>query len=190
MRGAKVPAQPPSMTSALLGGGPILGNQGTAGQIPSRKLKIMPDGTKGRLLTITADRRAGSRWSLLRSLPAYIPARSFAAAVIDLMAPDGSGQTTMDLIKKNVDALPGTISPFKPSLQALVKTAGDDVSQFRTAVERWKTSTRSKPTRSGTWPRGCWSMGNRSPRSRGTGPRAASSRSQPGSGGRLRSSAR
>jgi hypothetical protein len=136
MRGAKVPAQPPSVTSALLGG-PILGNQGIAGQIPSRKLTIMPGGTTGRLPTITADRQAGSRWSQLRSLPSYISARSFAAAVIDLLAPDGSGQTTMDVIKKNVDALPATMSPFKPSLQALLKTAGDDVSQFRTAVERW-----------------------------------------------------
>jgi hypothetical protein len=136
VRGIKVPAQPPSVTSALLGG-PIMGNQGMAGQIPSRKLTVMPDGTKGRLPTMTADRQAGSRWSQLRSLPSYIPARSFAAAVIDLLAPDGSGQTTMDVIKKNVDALPATMSPFKPSLQALVKTAGDDVSQFRIAVERW-----------------------------------------------------
>jgi hypothetical protein len=136
VRGAKVPAQPPSVTSALLGG-PILGNQGMAGQIPSRKLTITPDETKGRLPAISADRQAGSRRSQLRSLPAYIPARSFAAAVIDLVAPDGSGQTTMDVIKKNVDALPATMSPFKPSLQALIKTAGDDVSQFRTAVERW-----------------------------------------------------
>jgi len=136
VRGTKVPAQPPSVTSALLGG-PIMGNQGMAGQIPSRKLTIAPDGTKGRLPAMTADRQAGSRWSQLRSLPAYISARSFAAAVIDLLTPDGSGQTTMDVIKKNVDALPATMSPFKPSLQALIKTAGDDVSQFRTAVERW-----------------------------------------------------
>jgi hypothetical protein len=136
VRGTKVAAQPPSVTSALLGG-PILGNQGMAGQIPSRKLTITPDETKGRLPAISADRQAGSRRSQLRSLPAYIPARSFAAAVIDLVAPDGSGQTTMDVIKKNVDALPATMSPFKPSLQALIKTAGDDVSQFRTAVERW-----------------------------------------------------
>ena len=136
VRGGKVPPRPPSVTSALLGG-PIMGNQGMAGQIPSRKLTVMPDGTKGRLPAMTADRQAGSRWSQLRSLPAYIPARSFAAAVIDLLAPDGSGQTTMDVIKKNVDALPATMSPFKPSLQALVKAAGDDVSQFRTAVERW-----------------------------------------------------
>jgi DNA invertase Pin-like site-specific DNA recombinase len=40
-----------------------------------------------------------------------------------------------------------------------------------------------------TRPRGCWTTGNRSPRSRGTGPRAASGRSRPGSGGRPRSSA-
>ena len=134
--GTKVPAQPPSVTSALLGG-PIMGSQGIAGQAHSRKLVLSPAGTNGGLPAITADRQAGSRRTQLRSLPAYIPARSFAAAVIDLLAPDGSGPATMEVIKTNVDALPAAMYPFKPSLQALVKTAGNDVSQFRTAVERW-----------------------------------------------------
>ena len=53
-----------------------------------------------------------------------------------------------------------------------------------------RTSTRSRPRRSGTRRCGCWSTGNRSPRSRGTGPRGASGRSRRSSGGRPRSSAR
>src|SRR6185312_5397766 len=53
-----------------------------------------------------------------------------------------------------------------------------------------KRSTRSRPRRSGTRPCGCWSTGSRSPRSRGTGPRAGSGRSPRSSGGRPRSWAR
>jgi len=60
-----------------------------------------------------------------------------ADAVIDLVVPDAAGQTTMTTIQQNVGALPDSMSPFKPSLQALAKGAGDDVGRFRTAVEHW-----------------------------------------------------
>jgi hypothetical protein len=109
---AESPAPPPSVTGALLGG-PILGSQGMSGQIPNRKLTLAPTGQT------------------------RIPARSFAEAVIDLVVPDAAGQTTMTTIQQNVDALPDTMSPLKPSLQALVKNADNDVSRFRTEVEHW-----------------------------------------------------
>jgi len=126
------PVPPPPVTGALLGG-PILGNQGMTGQMSGRSITL---GTAGPQTGNWLSRRI-SRCSQLRGLPSYIPAKSFAEAVIDLVVPDAAGQTTMDVIKANVDALPDTLSPFKPSLQALVKTAGNDISQFRTAVERW-----------------------------------------------------
>jgi hypothetical protein len=75
-------------------------------------------------------------WRQRRSLPSYFPAESFAEAVIDLVVPDAAGQTTMATIQRNVGALPDGL-PFKSSLQALVKNAGDDVSRFQTSVERW-----------------------------------------------------
>ena len=131
-RAPDAPVPPPPVTGALLGG-PILGNQGIAGQMSDRTITL---GTGGQQTGNWLSRRV-SRWSQLRGLPSYIPSKSFAEAVIDLVVPDASGQTTMDIIKANVDALPDTMSPFKPSLQALVKTAGNDVSQFRIAVERW-----------------------------------------------------
>jgi hypothetical protein len=130
------PAQLPSATGALLGS-PILSSQGMAGQISSRKLMLAPTGHAGRLPKLTAAGGAGSRWRQCRSLPSYIPGRSFAEAVIDLVVPDLAGQTTMATIQQNVDALPASMSPFKPSLQALAKNAGDDVSRFRTEVEHW-----------------------------------------------------
>jgi hypothetical protein len=75
-------------------------------------------------------------WRQRRSLPSYISAKSFAEAVIDLLVPGAGGQTTMDAIKRGVDALPEGV-PFRSSLQALVKNADNDVSRFRTAVEHW-----------------------------------------------------
>ena len=98
----------------------------------------------------TASQQKGGVWRQRRSLPAYLSAKSFAEAVIDLVAPDTVGETTPDAagkttpdaagetvmatIQRNVDRLP---DPFKSSLQALARNAGDDVSRFRTSVERW-----------------------------------------------------
>jgi hypothetical protein len=144
---ADAPAEMPSAASALLGG-PILGSQGMVGQISERKLKLEPSGPSrsglasrlGRMLRpgnlpgMTADGRKGVR-SQRRSLPAYISAASFADAVIDLVVPDARGQTTMSTIQDNLNKLPAT--PLTQALQGLVKNAGDDVSRFRTAVERW-----------------------------------------------------
>ena len=124
-----------SATGALLGG-PILRSQGMAGQISSRKLTLAATGTTGRLPKMTAD-KMGTLWSQRRSLPSYISSGSFVEAVIDLVVPGANGQTTMTDIQRGVDALPQELSAFKPSLQALAKNAGDDVSKFRTSVEQW-----------------------------------------------------
>jgi hypothetical protein len=85
---------------------------------------------------MTVDRTAGRLWRQRRSLPSYISSRSFAEAVIDLVVPDDSGQTTMASISRNIDGLPEGM-PLKTSLQALASNAGADVSRFRTAVENW-----------------------------------------------------
>src|SRR6266542_1731559 len=90
---------------------------------------------------------AGSRWRQLasmpgrwrnqRQLPSYLSARSFAEAVVDLVAPDSAGVTTMGMVQRSVDALPDSMSVFKPSLQALVKNANGDIRRFRASVEHW-----------------------------------------------------
>jgi hypothetical protein len=133
--GEPVSASTLSVTGALLGG-PILRTQGMVGQISSRKLTLAATGTTGRLPKMTSE-KAGTLWSQLRSLPAYIPAGSFADAVIDLVVPGANGQTTMTVIQRGVNALPPELSAFRPSLQALAKNAGDDVDKFRTSVEQW-----------------------------------------------------
>jgi hypothetical protein len=124
---------PASMTAALLGG-PILDNQGVAGQLSTRKLTLGKTTGTGSLPTITSE--SGSRRPQLRSLPSYISSRSFADAVIDLVVPDADGQTTMDAIQTSIDKLPQTI-PFRTSLEALVKNANGDATKFRTSVEQW-----------------------------------------------------
>ena len=106
------------------------------GQISGRKITLEPDGKAGGLPKMTADRAAGRLWSQRRSLPSYISSRSFAEAVVDLVVPDDSGQTTMTTISRNIDALPGN-TPLKTSLQALAGNAGADVNRFRTGVEHW-----------------------------------------------------
>jgi hypothetical protein len=123
------------VAGALLGG-PILSSQGMVGQIKDRGLTISPATRTGRLHKMTADQQTRGVWRQRRSLPSYVSAESFAEAVIDLVAPDAAGQTTMAAIQRNVGALPEGL-PFKSSLQALVKNAGDDVSRFRTSVGRW-----------------------------------------------------
>ena len=151
----------PSVTGALLGS-PILSSQGMVGQIQNRSLTIEP-AKRGSLHKMTADpqkrtghqqngtadqqngtadQQKGGVWRQRRSLPAYFSAESFAEAVIDLVAPDAAGKTTPDAagetvmatIQRNVDRLP---DPFKSSLQALARNADDDVSRFRTSVQRW-----------------------------------------------------
>ena len=129
------PGGTPSAAGALLGG-PILRSQGMAGQVTGRKLTLAATGRGGRLPKMTADRTAGSLWRQRRSLPSYIPARSFSDAVIDLVVPDTADQTTMPTIHRSVNALPD-VWPLKPSLLALLKDAGDDVVRFRAAVEHW-----------------------------------------------------
>jgi hypothetical protein len=135
------PGQPPaerpaSMTAALLGS-PILNSQGVAGQLSSRKLTLHPTTSTGRLPKMTAEKtKTGGLWSQRRSLPSYISSKSFADAVMDLVVPDKNGQTTMTAIEQIVETLPATM-PFRQSLQALVKNADDDVSRFRTSVEKW-----------------------------------------------------
>ena len=125
----------PSATSALLGG-PILRSQGMAGQVSGRKLTLTPPRKQGHLPKLAAS-SALRPWRLSRSLPAYIPASSFAEAVLDMVVPDAAGQTTMTTVRVHVDALPDSMTALKPALQVLAKHAGNDIAVFRTSLERW-----------------------------------------------------
>jgi hypothetical protein len=128
---ADLEAQPTSATSALLGS-PILSSQGMTGQITSRPLTLKaakPGSSKAPL--------PSGGLGLRRSLPSYIPAQSFAQAIIDLVVPDKSGQTNMGVIQHYIGQLPASMGSLQASLQSLATNAGDDVGRFRTSVEQW-----------------------------------------------------
>ncbi len=134
-----VPATPAesatkSATGALLGS-PILRSQGMIGQISSRDLTLQPGqaGRPPRMTTGTWKRP----WRDCRSLPSYISAKSFSAAIIDLLVPNAAGPTPMTEVQNGIDKLPEWMPTLKESLQALATSAGEDIDLFRTSVENW-----------------------------------------------------
>jgi hypothetical protein len=129
-------AAPKSATGALLGS-PVLGNQGMSGQITTRPLKLDSAGNAENKPAPLPKSTWRDTRSLRRSLPAYIPARSFAEAVIDLVVPDAGGQTTMNTIQYYIGQLPDSMSTLRTSLEALAANAAGDITVFRTSVEHW-----------------------------------------------------
>ena len=118
-------AKPASATGALLGS-PILRSQGMVGEITSRDLTVpsaRPPAAPATPATPAGQAAAAAQpeerqkkpgfitkktqvWRDRRSLPAYIPARSFADAIIDLVVPAATGKTTIDDLATNVGKLP------------------------------------------------------------------------------------
>jgi hypothetical protein len=131
--GAAPPATK-SATGALLGS-PILRSQGMIGQISSRDLTLQP-GKHGRPFRI-ATGTWKPPWRACRSLPSYISATSFSAAIIDLLVPNAAGQTTMAQVQDGINKLPEWMPTLKESLQTLAANAGEDIDLFRTSVENW-----------------------------------------------------
>jgi hypothetical protein len=123
-----------TVTAALFGG-PILRSQGIVGKISSRDATRQPARRIDRLARwLGAWRRP---WRERRNLPIYIPADSFADALMDLLVRDAADQTTTDLIRYNVSLLPASMSTLRGSLQALLKSAGGDICLFRALLEDW-----------------------------------------------------
>jgi hypothetical protein len=71
-----------------------------------------------------------------RQVPSYISARSFARAVIDLLVPDASGDTTIADIRRQVDSLTDAGFLRRPLL-AMLTNAGTSVDAFRRQLETW-----------------------------------------------------
>jgi hypothetical protein len=132
--GGAAPPATKSATGALLGS-PILRSQGMIGQISSRDLTLQP-GKAGRPFRITTGTWKPP-WRACRSLPSYISATSFSAAIIDLLVPNAAGQTTMAQVQDGINKLPEWMPTLKESLQTLAANAGEDIDLFRTSVENW-----------------------------------------------------
>ncbi|HEU5390164.1 MAG TPA: hypothetical protein VFV73_30125 [Streptosporangiaceae bacterium] len=130
--------EPESATGMLLGS-PILSSQGMVGTLSNRALTVEANTTKVKASDTgrTALLRPFHTWSRRRKLPSYISARSFAEAIVDMVIPDRSGQTSADDIQQRIDKLPVPSGPLKDSLKSLARTANGDIDQFRTLIENW-----------------------------------------------------
>jgi len=107
------------------------------GQIFTRQLTLDKAGNNKNNRSPLPKSTVKGTWSLRRSLPSYIPARSFAEALIDMMVPDAAGQTTMNTIQHYISQMPDSMSTLRTSLQALATNADGDITIFRTSVEHW-----------------------------------------------------
>jgi hypothetical protein len=76
----------------------------------------------------------------LMMLPAYIPSRTFALALIDILGPAESGvETNLDQLRSSLAAALKT-DPGNKALQALsalADSAGKDIAEFQRRVENW-----------------------------------------------------
>lgn len=69
-------------------------------------------------------------------LASYVSAQAFTRSLLDLLVPDGVGRTTTGGLMAHVSRLP-TAVPARDALLALLRDAGEDVAEFRRAVEQW-----------------------------------------------------
>ena len=78
-------------------------------------------------------------------LPSYIPARTFALALMDIVLPaasvDFSGDATKPLQPLREAAQKVENPDVKRALTTLIAAAGDDVERIRESIERWYDST-------------------------------------------------
>jgi hypothetical protein len=154
--GTSTEEKPQSATGAVLGS-PILRSQGMVGDITSRKLLVQAS-KPGRPSVRNVEPKKHAPLSDLRSLPAYISPTAFADAVIDLLVPKptaqttpagqttATGQTTLDTVRQSLqkimsqDPMPAEMAPLMPlmtSVNTLVTTAEDDITSVRTSIENW-----------------------------------------------------
>jgi hypothetical protein len=70
------------------------------------------------------------------NLASYVSAQAFARSLIDLLVPDGAGNTTVDELARNVSRLPVDL-PARDALLAFLRDAGTSVEHFRRSVESW-----------------------------------------------------
>jgi hypothetical protein len=68
--------------------------------------------------------------------PSYLPAKTFATALVDMLVPDSRGATTLDQIRAAITNL-GDTAPFGGALLSLLNTASGSTKTFMTSVEQW-----------------------------------------------------
>jgi hypothetical protein len=76
-------------------------------------------------------------WGMKEKTPSYIPARTFALTILDIITPEKQGQSrTINDIRVAVEALPKD-STVRRSLLTLIDEAEGDIEKLRITVEDW-----------------------------------------------------
>jgi hypothetical protein len=68
------------------------------------------------------------------SLPSYVPARNFAAALLGLLQ-DGSANPSFDQVRAMIGKLPD--GDLKNTLQSFISAGANDIDKLRTRIENW-----------------------------------------------------
>jgi len=88
----------------------------------------------------TRNRRVGSVQVTGRAqrmyLASYVSARAFTRSLIDLLVPNGAGNTTVAELRASVSKLPENL-PAREALLTLLRDTGDSVDRFRRGLEHW-----------------------------------------------------
>ncbi len=71
--------------------------------------------------------------------PSYIPSRTFALALLDIVSPATPGSNrTLENLTAGIEKLPG---PLQVTFRVLLDEAGHDIEQFKVQLEIWFNST-------------------------------------------------
>ncbi|CAN5562938.1 hypothetical protein BH10PSE4_BH10PSE4_25600 [soil metagenome] len=73
--------------------------------------------------------------TLFHNAPSYISARTFALALIEILGPDGKAQTTLDELKRSVEALPN--ERLRQVLLPMITGADGKIENFQKQVGEW-----------------------------------------------------
>ncbi len=68
------------------------------------------------------------------SLPSYIPARTFALALLDVLVPSEQGPRTVAAVRRVVESMDS--APVRGALLPIVNAAGDDIHKLQVGLER------------------------------------------------------
>jgi hypothetical protein len=89
----------------------------------------------GALAAIPAELSKAAQRLKKVSLPSYIPAGTFATALIDTIAPPTTATRSLDDVRKAITALPDNLT--KEALMSLIASTQKDLPEFEQKVEAW-----------------------------------------------------
>jgi hypothetical protein len=100
--------------------------------------ELLQDSSATGLVTLFYDHPLIRGLSAKNQKPSYIPSRSFALALLDIVSPMTSSNRTLEELKAGIDKLPNSL---QVTFRVLLDEAGHDIEQFKTQLEIWFNNT-------------------------------------------------